>query len=133
MPMLAGVRHVAVLLGASILLASCGDVRPGTRLALAADAVELLTDDCPATPIAPIKLEHVGDAVVFTDAATGKQVAILWPVGFAAWDINGVAVMHATDGAVAGREGETLSDIRAVAGARGDQLRVCAIGLRPYR
>jgi hypothetical protein len=131
--MFASVRRAALVLVATVSLASCGDVRPGTRLTLAVDAVELLTDDCPATPIAPIKVEQVGNAVVFTDATTGAEVSITWPVGFAAWEINGIAVVHATDGAVAGREGETLSDIRAVAGARGDALRVCAIGHRSYR
>jgi hypothetical protein len=126
-------RATALLLAAGLAVAACGDVRPGVRLALAADSLELLTDDCPTTPIAPIKVERVADAIEFTDAASGGIVAILWPVGFAAWDINGVAVVHATDGTVVGREGDTLSDIRAAAGVRGDQLRVCAIGVRSYR
>jgi hypothetical protein len=131
--MLQRVRLVGLLLVAATALAACCDFRPGTRLALAVDTVDLLTDDCPIAPIAPIKPMRVDTTVEFVDAVTGAPVAIVWPVGFAAWEVEGVTTVHATDGTVVGREGETLSDIRAVAGVRGDDLRVCAIGVRSYR
>ena len=114
-------------------LAGCSDVQPATRLPLAADSVEFLTDACPEAPIAPVRMTRSGDDVGFVDVQSGAPVAIMWPVGFAAWDVQGVATLHATDGAVVGREGDVIGIIRAVAGARPNALRVCAIADRPYR
>lgn len=117
----------------ALVLAACGDFRPGTRLELLTDSAGLGTDSCPRDPIPPLHLVRDGTRVSFVDAATGTETSLVWPVGFAAWEIAGIAVVHAADGKVIGREGETLSNIRAMQGVRPDGLRVCAVGVRTYQ
>jgi len=124
------------LLAAALVLtvAACGDLRPGLRLGLRTNTTELLTDDCPADPIPAIRVIRGPDAEVwFVDVEAGSEIGLVWPVGFAAWDINGVAVVHASDGTVVGREGDTLANVRALDNVWPDALQVCAIGVRTYR
>jgi hypothetical protein len=122
---------VRVLPILALVLAGCGDLRPATRLELQTDPIALLTDDCPKDPVPPLRVVRDDKVVSFVDASGAVQ-RLIWPVGFAAWAVNGLAVIHAADGAVVAREGETVADIRAMPNVRPDGLRVCGIGLRTY-
>jgi len=117
----------------ALVLAGCGDLRPGIRLDLRTDPNAFLTGECPTDPVPPLRIVRDQKVVSFVDAATGSVQALIWPVGFAAWNINGVAVVHAADGTVVAREGETVANIRAVPNVRPDALRVCGVGVRTYQ
>jgi len=63
---------------------------------------------CPAALLLPVRVATSGDDLIVLSEATGEQVPIVWPSGWAAWRINGRAVLVARDGSLVGREGEVL-------------------------
>ena len=127
-------RQIALTVVTSFAIGGCSDIQPATRLPLMADNVEFLTDACPPAPIPPVRMTRSGDGVAFVDQQSAATVAIMWPVGFALWDVRGVATLHSTDGDIVGREGDVIGVIRGVTGVRpGGVLRVCAVADRTYR
>lgn len=114
----------------AVALAACGDLRSGTRLTIETGIHPPGT--CPGTDSMTISIERDGDAAVFVDADGSVAAAIVWPVGFAAWLIEGAAILYAREGAQVIHEGDTVVTIGGAAGGGGEAFRVCSVGERSY-
>jgi hypothetical protein len=114
----------------ALSLAACGDVRPGTRLSIQTEVHPVGT--CPGSDHLTVWIERDGDAAVFVDASASDRTAIIWPVGFAAWFIDGQTLLYARDGSEVIRAGDTVVEIGGSAGGPGQPFRVCSVGARSY-
>ncbi len=99
-----------------------------TRLHIATGPVHLLpTLGCPAALLAPVRIATADDELVALNVETGEAVQVVWPSGWAAWQVEGRAELLARDGSLVAREGDVLDDL---GGGTGDDgaFNVCLIG-----
>jgi hypothetical protein len=98
--------------------------------------LRLATEDrmgvCPAAALLPVRVVQVGDALEFVSAADGHSVSVVWPGGFAARSVDGVARLYASDGEEIATEGDVLPDLGGAPNVDGSQFFVCSIGHRTY-
>jgi len=76
---------------------------------------------------------HAGQGVVF-DAldAPGVRVPVVFPPGFQAWAVGGIAVLVTPEGYVLAREGDVLVRLAGSAADNGD-LNVCFTNPKEYQ
>lgn len=125
---------VAILLAAAAL--SLSPLWPGpalpagaTRLHIATAAPHLVpTFACPLAQLAPARVATAGDDLVLLSEATGEQVRVVWPSGWAAWRVDGRAELVARDGSVVAREGDVIADRFGGGTGVDDAFHVCVIG-----
>jgi hypothetical protein len=114
----------------ALALAACGDLRSGTRLTIETGIHPPGT--CPGTDALAVSIERDGDAAVFVRQDGPAPASIVWPVGFAAWLIEGDAILYARDGSQVIHEGGTVVTIGGAAGGGSEPFRVCSVGERSY-
>lgn len=83
---------------------------------------------CPLALLAPVRITTDGDALVLENVAEGTPVAVTWPSGFAAWRLDGRAVLSGPYGNVIGREGDVLEYLGGGSGMD-DRFDICGMGL----
>lgn len=102
---------------------------PGTPLTLAtAD----LRGDCPAAGLLPVRVVRNGDAMEFISVADGRPVSVVWPGGFDARSVDGVAKLYASDDEEIATEGDVLRDLGGAPDVDGSKFFVCSIGNTVY-
>lgn len=116
-------------LGLALVVAGCSDVRPGTRLAIETGSQPPGT--CPGSTRLEVTVRRSGEAAIFEDAAS-SQLDVIWPFGFAAWLIDGRAILFARDGSTVVREGDPGVTIGGTSGGPGEPFIVCSVRERPY-
>lgn len=79
---------------------------------------------CALGLFAAVEVVRDGDEVAFEFVESGARAPILFPDGFAAWSVGGIAVLVSPEGYVLAREGDVLDGLGGAAGENGD-LRVC--------
>lgn len=107
-----------------------------TGPALPAGAVRLhietarpaLTAGCPTALLLPVIVATSGDEAVLVTVETGEPVAVVWPAGFAAWRVDGRAVIADPWGGVVGREGDVLDGLGGGTGPD-DAFHICPYGV----
>ncbi len=98
-----------------------------TRLHLTTDAPNL-SFGCMTAALAPVRVAVSGDEVILVTVASGETVMVAWPSGFAAWQIDGRAVVADPWGSVVGREGDVLDGLGGGDGAD-DVFHICPFGI----
>jgi hypothetical protein len=129
----AGIAVILVLM--AVGLARLSPMWPGpslpagaTPLALATETAHLLpTMGCPTALLAPARVAVAGDALVLVPEAGGDPIKVVWPTGWAAWQLDGRAELVSHDGTVIGREGDVVSNFGGGVGLD-DAFHVCEIG-----
>jgi hypothetical protein len=121
---------VVIGLGLALVLSACSDLRSGVRLAI--DTGRQPPDACPDPDRLDVTISRSGEAAVFEDAAAAAGLEVIWPFGFAAWLIDGRAILFATDGSIVVREGDPAVPIGGVRGGPGEPFLVCSVRQRPY-
>ena len=117
-------------LGLALVLSACSDVRPGMRLAI--ETGRHPPDACPGSEHLDVTMSRSGEAAVFEDAASSTRLEVVWPFGFAAWLIDGRAILFATDGNIVVREGDPAVSIGGARGGPSAPFLVCSVRERPY-
>jgi hypothetical protein len=82
---------------------------------------------CTAALLAPVRIAASDDDLIVIGVASGEPVPVVWPSGFAAWRIDGRAVLAGPYGNVIGREGDVLDDLGGGGGPDG-LFHVCGFG-----
>lgn len=101
---------------------------PGaTRLQIATEGPSLQLA-CHTALLSPVRIATDGDALVLVSVASEETIPVVWPSGFAAWRIDGRAVIAGPYGNVIGREGDVLEDLGGGVGAD-DVFHICGMGL----
>ena len=98
-----------------------------TRLHLTTDAPNL-SFGCMTAALAPVRVATSGDALVLVTVGSGETVNVAWPSGFAAWRIDGRAVVADPWGSVVGREGDVLDSLGGGLGTD-DVFHICPFGI----
>lgn len=99
-----------------------------TRLHIETTPAHLVpTFACQTALLAPARIVTVGDELVLISSFDAKPVKVVWPSGWAAWRLDGRAELVDRDGAIVGREGETLEGLGGGVGVD-DAFHVCVIG-----
>jgi hypothetical protein len=98
-----------------------------TRLHIATERPGL-TFGCAAALLSPVRVEAAGDALAVVYVESGKRANVVWPAGFAAWRVDGRAVLADAWGRVVGRDGDVLDSLGGGLGL-GDDFHVCPFGI----
>jgi hypothetical protein len=123
-------RRLLAVLALCLLLAGCRDMRLGDRLTIDVDASQ--PGVCPAAEQRDLRLERDGTAARFVDARTNLAVRVVWPFGFAAWLVDGQAIVYASDGTTVMLEDGPAVTIGGTQLEADGPFRVCSVGLRTY-
>ncbi len=87
-----------------------------------------LTFGCATALLAPARVATAGDDLVLLTVASGEPVHVVWPSGFAAWRVDGRAVLADPWGSVVGREGDVLDSLGGGLGPD-DAFYICPFGI----
>lgn len=91
-----------------------------------------ITSGCPTALLSPARVATSGDDLVLVTVESGETVAVVWPAGFAAWRLDGQAVLADPWGSVVGREGGILNGLGGGTGLD-DAFHVCPFGIPTER
>lgn len=113
-----------------VFLTACDQTSlPGVPLTLATAESR---GGCAAAGLVPVRVVRSGDAMEFISVADGHPVSVVWPGGFAARSVDGVAKLYASDGEEIATEGDVLRDLGGAPDVDGSKFFVCSIGQRTY-
>lgn len=104
----------------------------GPPLPAGATRLHIVTDGAPrfgcmAALLAPVRIAMSDGELVLVGVESGEPVPVLWPSGFAAWRIDGRAMLVGPYGNVIGREGDVLDNLGGGGGPDG-LFHVCGVG-----
>ena len=83
---------------------------------------------CATAALSPVRVSTSGDDLVLVSVESGQPVSLVWPAGFAAWRIDGRAVVADPWGSVVGRDGDVLDSLGGGLGT-GDAFYICPFGI----
>lgn len=123
-----GLLVLAVALRLSPLLPGPATPPGATRLVITTAAPHVWpTTACPLALLLPVRVASDDGTLVVVSVETGDPIDVVWPAGWAAWRIDGVAELHARDGSLVAREGDVLDDLGGGSGDDG-AFHVCIVG-----
>lgn len=109
-----------------------GAVRLALRtLPLGTQPIIGLPRACPVGLVPPVRFVTARNSVLFRSVDDGRVVPVVFPAGFTAWRVGGVAVVVAPEGIVVARENDVLSGLAGAAADNGE-LNVCFTGPDEY-
>jgi hypothetical protein len=87
-----------------------------------------LSFSCMAALLAPVRVATSGDEPILISTVSGETVRVVWPSGFAAWEVGGRAVIADPWGSVVGRDGDVLDSLGGGTGVD-DAFHICPYGI----
>jgi hypothetical protein len=106
----------------------------GPSLPLGASRLEIATErpnvslGCAAALLNPVRIATSGDALILVSVESGDTVPVVWPAGFAAWLVNGRAVVSDPWGSIIGHDGDVLDGLGG-GGGGDDGFHICPFGI----
>ena len=85
---------------------------------------------CASALLQPARVRVSGDNLEIFTVATGNRMTVVWPAGFAAWRVNGQAVLVESSGSVIAYEGQVL-DWLGGGEDSGGRFHICPFGIVP--
>jgi hypothetical protein len=83
---------------------------------------------CRAALLAPVRVTTSGEELTLVSVTSGDTVRVVWPSGFAAWQVGGRATVADPWGSVIGREGDVLDSLGGGLGID-DAFHICPFGI----
>jgi hypothetical protein len=81
-----------------------------TRLHIKTE-VPNLSFGCAVALLSPGRIATSGEELVLVSVESGEPMTVVWPSGFAAWRLDGRAVLADPWGSVVGRDGDVLDSL----------------------
>jgi hypothetical protein len=123
---------VVIVLGAiglRVLPLFTGPALPAgaTRLHITTEPPNLNTA-CALALLSPARIAVTGDELILVSVESGDTMRVVWPAGFAAWRVDGRAVLADPWGSVVGRDGDVLDGLGGGLGLE-DDFHICPFGI----
>jgi hypothetical protein len=100
-----------------------------TPLHIATEPAHLIPNlGCPSALLAPVRLQVAGDDLITISLNTGDPVSVVWPSGWVAWRLHGLAELRGRDGSLIARESDVIADRFGGGVGTDDVFHVCVIG-----
>jgi hypothetical protein len=113
--------------------AACGQPEP---IATGQPLVLLTAPDfgsgCPSGGLLPVRVGRIGEEMSFVTVGTGERVSVVWPIGFTAQVVDGVARLISSRGELIASEGDVLDNLGGSFDPAGTAFVVCSIGPTLY-
>jgi hypothetical protein len=106
----------------------------GPALPFGASRLQLATANpnvslgCATAALSPVRVSTSGTELVLVSVESGEPVRGVWPAGFAAWRVDGRAVVADPWGSVVGRDGDVLDSLGGGLGTD-DAFYICPFGI----
>lgn len=101
-----------------------------TRLHLTTESPNV-SPGCATALLAPVRVATAGDELVLVSIESGEAMRVVWPSGFAAWQVDGRSVVADPGGGIVGRDGDVLDSLGG--GWGDDAFEICPYGVAPER
>jgi hypothetical protein len=124
----AGLLVVAVVVSRALPIVTGPALPAGAvRLHITTDSPSL-SFGCAAALLSPGRLVTSGSELVLVSVETGDPMRVVWPSGFAAWQVDGRSVLADPWGSVVGRDGDLLDTLGGGVGTD-DAFHICPFGI----
>lgn len=89
----------------ALTVAACTATLPGTPLAIDTVSFQSGAGGCAGVGLLPFRIERDGEGLRYVYVATDAAVRLVWPSGYVARLVDGMAIVYGSNGVVIGAGG----------------------------
>jgi hypothetical protein len=94
----------------ALAIATCTATLPGTPLAIDTVSSQSGPGGCAGVGLRPFRIVRDDETLRYVDVGTAEAIRLVWPSGYAARLVNGIAIIYAGNGVVVAQDDDVVED-----------------------